>query len=204
MDGQEYLKQISVSNRPVKQSKRSFFSSKYFLLGMVALILLIIVIIIGATLSGNKGSEKTLSYSLQLHLNNTSELIQKYQPDVKSSNLRSSSASLYGVLTNTSKSMNEFLTEKYNYKEKDVDKKLVEEATLNKDGLESDLFEAKINGTLDRIYAHKMAHEISILISEEGRILNTTGDSKLKEILTTSQTGLDNLYERFNSFSEAN
>ena len=204
MDGQEYLEQISASNRPIKQSKPKIFSSKYFLLGMGALVLFIIIIIIGSVLKSNKSSEKTLSYSLLLHINNASELIHKYQPDVKSSNLRSSSASLYGVLTNTSKSITEFLTEKYKYNEKDISKNITEEATLNKDGLEADLFEAKINGTLDRIYAHKMAYEISILTSEEAKILNTTGDSKLKEILTTSQTGLDNLYERFNSFSEAN
>lgn len=204
MDGQEYLKQISVSNRPVKQKSGGFFSSKYFMLGMCALILLILIIIIGAILSSKKNSEKNLPYALLLHIDNTAELIQKYQPEVKSSNLRSSSASFYGVLTNTSKSLTDYLTEKYNYKEKDINKNVVEETTLNKDGLETDLFEAKINGVLDRIYAHKMAYEISILNNEEDKIVNTTGDSGLKEILTTSQSGLEALYEKFNSFSEAN
>ena len=203
MDGRDYLNQISIDNRPVKQSRGSIFTSKYFMFGMAALVLLILIIIIGSVLRSNKGSEKELSYALLLHINNTSEEIQTYQPEIKSSNLRSSSASLYGVLTNTSKSLTDYLVETYEYDERKVDDNIVEEATLNKDGLEADLFEAKINGTLDRIFAHKMAYEISMLTNEEAKILNTTGNSSLKEILTTSQEGLEVLYEKFNSFSEA-
>ncbi len=204
MDGQEYLEQISASNRPVTKKGRNIFTSKYFMLGMGALALLIIFIIIGSILRGNKGNNKNSLYSLLLHIDNTSKLIQDYQPEIKSSNLRSSSASLYGVLTNTSKKLTDYSVEKYDYSLKKVDKDIVEETTLNKDALESDLFEAKINGTLDRIFAHKMAYEISILNSEETKLINTTGDSELKEILTTSQEGLEVLYDNFNKYSEAN
>ena len=204
MDGQEYLNQISVGSKPVKNNSKNILSSKYIVLGMGALILLVLIIIIGSILGSKKNAEKNLPYALLLHINNTAELIQQYQPEVKSSNLRSSSASLYGVLTNTSRSLTNHLTEAYDYKEKNLDKKLIEEATLNQDNLEADLFEAKINGILDRIYAHKIAYEISILNNEEAKIVNITSDSKIKEILTTSQSGLEALYERFNSFSEAN
>ena len=203
MDGQEYLTQISAENRPIKKSKRGFFSSKYFMLGATALIILIIIIIIGSIMGASKGDEKSLSCSLLLHIDNTAGLVHEYQPDIKSSNLRSSSASFYGVLTNTSKPLTDYLAEKYDYNIKKINKNLVDEATLNKDNLGTDLFEAKINGTLDRIFAHKMAYEISILTSEEAKIINKTGDSKLKEILITSKDGLEVLYERFNSFSEA-
>lgn len=203
MDGQEYLNQISAENRPIEKKGSKSFSSRLLLIGVASLILLVIIIIMGSMLKANKGSEKTLSYSLLLHINNTADIVHTYQPEIKSSNLRSNSASLYGVLTNTSRSLTDYMTEKYDYNEKKIDENLAEEATLNKDGLESDLFEAKINGTLDRIFAHKMAYEISILTSEEAKILGTTGDSKLKEVLTTSQNGLDVLYEKFNSFSEA-
>ena len=203
MDGQEYLNQISASSKPLKPAKGGFWRSKFFMLGMGALGALIVIIIIGAILGSNKGGEKNLSSALLLHLNNTAELIQEYQPKVKSSELRSSSASLYGVLTNTSKSLTEWLETKYNLKDKDVDEKITEQATLEKDALETDLFEAKINGILDRIYAHKMAYEISLFASEEAKLINTTGDSTLKELLTTSHSSLENLYEKFNSFSES-
>lgn len=204
MDGQDYLNQISATSRPIKKSSGAWWRSKYFMLGAGTLVALIVIIIIGAILRGNKGGEKNLSYALKLHLDNTSELISGYQSSVKSSELRSSSASLYGVVTNTSKDLTEFLVEKYEFKDKDISEDLVEEATLNKDGLESELFEAKINGILDRIYAHKMAYEISVITSEEAKIINMTGDSSLKELLEKSHGSLENLYEKFNNFSEAN
>lgn len=205
MDGQEYLNQISVANRPVKPVKpvkQAWYKSKYAMLGLGAVVALIVIIIIGAVLGSNKSSEKDLGYALKLHLVNTSEIIQNYQPEVKSSDLRSSSASLYSVLSNTDRELTEYLTEKYNFKEKDIDKKVVEQATLEKDGLEAELFNAKINGNLDRIYAHKMTYEISMFMSEEARLINATKNSQFKEVLTSSYGSLENLYESFDSFSE--
>lgn len=202
MQGQDYLNQISAENRPIKKTGKGIFSSKIFMASMIGLIALTIVIIIGLILGGNKGGEKNLSFALKLHLDNTATVISNYQSSVKSSDLRSHSASLYSIISNTSRKLTDYLTEKYDFKEKDVDKNLVEEATLSKDGLEADLFEAKINGNLDRIYAHKMAYEISLLMNEETKLINTTKNSDYKELLTKSYNSLDNLYDSFGNFSE--
>jgi len=122
MDGQEYLNQISAQTRPVKKSGMGkIFSSKLFVVGMIGILLFIVIMIIGAVLSGGKGGGKTAMYELKLHVDNTSEVIQKYQPNVKSSDLRSSSASLYSILSNTSRDLTNYLTEKYKFKEKDID-----------------------------------------------------------------------------------
>lgn len=205
MDGKEYLNQISAMNRPDTEAKKSkLLSSKFFIVGLVGVIGLIVIIIFGAILSGNKGGEKNLSIKLLLHINNTSSVIQEYQPLVKSSDLRSSSASLYSVLSNTSRDITDYLTGKYNYKEKEVSKNVIESANLEKDGLVADLFEAKINGVLDRIYAHKMAYEISLIMTEEAKIINSTGNTSFKESLTASYNSLNNLYDNFNDFSETN
>ena len=204
MDGQEYLNQISASVKPEKVKGNGILSSRFFIVGMVGLICLIIIIIIGAVLSGNKGSEKNLSYALALHIDNTAEVIKKYQNDIKSSDLRSSAASLYGVLADTSGKLTNYLTEKYGTKTKDADEKIVEQATLEKDGLESELFEAKINGILDRIFTHKIAYEISVMMAEESKIQNMTKSEELKEILTTSQNSLFTLQSKFNDYSETN
>lgn len=205
MDGKEYLNQISAMNRPEMKAKKSkLLSSKFFIVGLIGVIGLIIIIIFEAILSGNKGGEKNLSIKLLLHVNNTASVIQEYQPLVKSSDLRSSSASLYSVLSNTSRDMTDYLTTKYNYKEKEVSKDLVESAGLAKDGLEADLFEAKINGVLDRIYAHKMAYEISLIMTEESKIINIVGNTPIGESLTASYNSLNNLYDNFNDFSETN
>lgn len=205
MDGQEYLNQISMQNRPVKKSGVSkLLSSKIFLVSMIGVVLLILIIIVGSILGGGKGGDKNLSFALKLHLENTEEVIQDYQPNVKSSDLRSSSASLYSVLSNTNRELTDYITEKYNYKESDVSESIVSDAELARDELETGLFNAKIGGTLDRTYALKMAYEISLIKSEEAKIINSTKNSDLAGILTTSYNSLENLYNKFNDFSEKN
>ena len=206
MDGQQYLDQISNANAPKKAkpaNKRGILHNKFFIVGMIGVGLLLLIVILGAILGGGKDSEKTLSSKLYLHLDGTAAAIQEYQNYVRSSDLRSSSASLYGVLTDTAGGMESYLTEKYNIKKvKDTDKKLQEKATAVKDELTGELFEAKINGILDRTYAHKMAYEISIIKAEESELYNKTKSEALKEVLNKSHESLTNLYDKFNDFSE--
>ena len=205
MEGQEYLNQISAMNRPEKKAKSNgILQSKFFLVGAIGVAIFVLLAIVGAVLGSGSGGEKNRSFALKLHLDNTAEVVQEYQASVKSSDLRSNSASLYSVITNTSRELTDYLTEKYDYKDSAVDKNLVEEATLARDGLESELFEAKINGVLDRIYAHKMAYEIALLTAEETKIINSTGNTSLKELLANSYDSLDNLYTKFDDFSETN
>ena len=203
MDGQEYLNQISASNRPVKQSKlNQILTNKFFLIGAGVLVTLIFIIIIGSVISGGKGNEKKDSIALFLRINDTSEIIEEYQSSVRSSELRASSASLNTVLQDTSKKIGDYLIQKYNYKDKDVDKKVVEQLTLEKDELSEELFEAKINGVLDRIYAHKMAYQIQLFVAEGSQIRKSTKEEALQDILDTFGSSLENLYDKFNNFSE--
>ena len=185
-----------------KSGVAKLLSSKFLLVGAIGLGLLIVIIIIGAILGGNKGGAKNLSYELKLHLDNTTEVIQEYQQYVKSSELRSNSASLQGVLSNTSRDLVSYLEEKYDFRDSDISKATEEEAELAKDELANELFEAKINGILDRIYAHKMAYETSLLMAEEDQLADNSGDEALTELLDTSYKSLENLYNKFNDFSE--
>lgn len=202
MENQEYLNQIAGQNRPLEKPRNGILSSKFFIVGLIGVILFIVIMIIGSIVGGNKGGLKNKNYALSLHLENTSTVIKNYQPSLKSSALRSSAASLDGLLSDTNKKLNDYIAEKYNVKTKDMDKKIAEEATANKDGLEAELFEAKINGILDRTFAYKMAYEISMVMAEEEQIYNSANDDTLKEILSTSYTSLENLYDKFNDFSE--
>ena len=145
MDKQEYLNEISASTRPAStKNSQKFLSSKLFWVGIIGVLLLIVIIIIGSLISGSSTSTKDQVFSLIIHLDNTTDLIEEYQPSVKSSDLRSHSASLNGVLSNTSSSLTTYATEKYNYKLKEVNKSIVEEETSYKDTLNSDFFNAKI------------------------------------------------------------
>ena len=204
MDRQEYLNQISAKNRPTKKSGNKIFSSKFFWVGVIGVVALILIIIVGSMLGSGKTSTKDKLFSLILRIDNTSEIIKEYQTNVKSSDLRSISASLDGVLSSTSKDLTNYAVEKYNFKDKDVPKKIMEEENTVKDNLYNELFEAKINGILDRIYARKMAYEISIMLAREEQILKASSDDTLKGYLDGSLTSLNILYDKFDNFSEAN
>ena len=106
------------------------------------------------------------------------------------------------ILADTSSKLNTYIAEKYGDKAVGNAKNLAEEAKTTEDALESELFEAKINGILDRVYAHKMAYEISVFLSEEGKLYNSTKDENLQSILADSYNSLENLYSNFNDFSE--
>ena len=203
MDGQEYLNQISAKSRPLQKPKSGIFSSKYFIIGAIGLGALILIMIIGAMLGGGKSSEKDIGADLILHLNYTTEEIQKYQPDVKSSDLRSSSASLQSLLSNTSKDLSTYMEEKYGFKDNKVDKKKLAEVEEEKTALDSELFEAKITGALDRTFAHKMAYEITLIQSEEEKMMKATKNDEVKSGLQKSYDSLEVLYPKFNDFSEA-
>ena len=94
------------------------------------------------------------------------------------------------------------LTDNYGYRSGSAGSALVSQANTEKDELESDLFNAKISGTLDRIFAHKMAYEITLIYSEEQAIYNIASNATLKRTLESSMNSLDNLYVNFNEFSE--
>lgn len=211
MDKQEYLNQISESNRPVNSNNGilgKLFSSKFFWVGIIAVVAFILIAIVGAVLKGSKGSLKTDSYTLQIRINNTMSVINSYQKLVKSSILRSDSASLNSVLSNTNRDLGNYLGEKYALKSEDITKalgsKVVDGLDQEKQALEAELFNAKINGNLDRIYAHKMAYEILVIMNDESKIYNSNSDDTLKNIMVTSYNSLENLYNKISNFSEAN
>lgn len=202
MDNQAYLNEISASVRAQKPQKMGFMKSPIFKVAAIGLVGLLVLAILGAILSSGKGSAEKQSTELLLQINNTSSVISNYQSSLKSSDLRSASASLNSVLSNTSRDLTSYMTDKFNYKEKSVDKDLVQDATLHKDELESSLFNARINGVLDRIYAHKMSYEISLILSREASLNSASKDAALREIISNSYSSLENLHSLFDDFSE--
>lgn len=207
MDGRNYLKQISAEARPAPKSRKGLLKSPFFIVGLVGVLLIMLVIIIGSSIGDGAESLDTQSVRLKFHIDGTLAVITEYQPNVKSSALRSSSASLASVLSNTSRDLTSYLTNTYGYdSNKDDSKKyatVAEDSKLAQDALESDLFEAKITGVLDRVYAMKMAYEITQLAAEESTLYNETKDENLQTIITTSYNSLENLYDKFNDFSGA-
>lgn len=202
MDNQAYLDQISATTRPAKKSPSNFLSSLAFKIIIGVGIAFIIMAIIGAVLSGINGNTKSNSISLKLHFDNLSKTISTYQPSLKSSTLRSYSASLSSIISSTNRDLTTYITEAYEYKDNSVDKKLLSTEAALYDELNQELFNAKINGLLDRTYARKMAYEISIVTSREASLIKSLKDDTIKSSLTSSHNSLATLYDDFNNFSE--
>lgn len=204
MDNQEYLNQISTQVAPAKSSSGigGILKSKFVLVGVIGAVGLILLAILGMVLSSGKTDMKTNLLRLGLHADYTIELIDKYQPNIKSSNLRSSGASLKTILLSTSSEVANYMTDKYGENSDKSSKDLEEQMKTEQDELDSDLFEAKINGILDRVFAYKMAFEITQFENEETAIYNSAKDDELKSILDHSYDSLKILYNEFNDFSE--
>lgn len=206
MDSQDYLDQISREARPKSAGNKGgimgILTSKYFKWGVGFVGALIVIMLFGALLSNRGDSVEDICVDLKLHLEQTAEVMTEYQPYVKSSSLRSLSASLKGVFTTTATNLTNYMTTAYGFEENKIDEERIEAAELTAEELSSELFEAKINGLLDRTYAHKMALEIYTVMGDEMGIHNSTDETELKGLLESSYTSLNNLYTLFNDFSE--
>ena len=204
MDSKEYLEQISAGVGPGKSAKKGgFFSSTIFKVILGGVVLFALIIGVGAALGGSKGPDtKDQALELNLYIESTMGAISNYQTKLKSSILRSHSASLNSVLSNTTRDVSSYLETAYGKSKAKATKAMKEAEKLHADGLDADLFQAKINGILDRIYAHKMAYEISIIMSKETGLRERINDSGFKGALDSSYSSLTNLYEQFNTFSE--
>ena len=206
MDSQDYLDQISREARPKTPGKKGVMgvlTSKYVKWGAIAFLILIVIMIFGSMLGGRESLQSKCT-SLKLRLDQTNEVITEYQQYLKSSSLRSLSASLTGIFTNTSTQLGNFMTSAYGEEDATRNEAKLEEAKLNAESLGQELFNAKINGLLDRTFAHKMALEIYGVMGEEMDMYNSASSeqAELKTLLESSHTSLNNLYTQFNDFSE--
>lgn len=205
MNNQEYLNQISASNRPVAPPKQGLLSSPILKVATIGVVGFIVLAIFGAVLGSldfgsSPASELDNLVELSLYTSDTLGAINSFQPSIKSSTLRSYSSSLGSILSNTTRSLENYLDATYEDYEVTEDEE--EEAKLHQDELTADLTQAKINGILDRIYAHKMAQEITIIMAKEYTIYQTASDESLSSILSSSYNSLDNLSTAFSEYSE--
>ncbi|MBO4812601.1 hypothetical protein J5491_00395 [Candidatus Saccharibacteria bacterium] len=211
MDRQEYLNQISASNKPANTKTNGKFgnilSSKILWIVVGAVVLFIILAVLGSVISGSKSGVKEKLYSFDMHMDNSMDVFDKYRNKVKSSTLRSYYTTLSSLIVNVSGDLDSYMAEKYtgknNTAKKVLGEKKIDQLNLEKDALENELFEAKINGNLDRVFEYKMTYEIATFMNEESDIANSTNDSDLVEILVNSYYSLENLHNQMSGFSES-
>ncbi len=202
MDSEAYLNRISASNRKAKNSG-GIFSSIWIKI-LIAVTVVVLIIILFSNLAAPTESVKDKLVSLKLHATNLSKTIGTYQPHVKSSILRSSTASLNSILVNTTSSLTNYIADQYKTKDdKSTPANIKKKEEKLTTALEEELFNARINGFLDRTFASKMAYEITVISTREKEILKLTKNDNLKDILNSSLNSLDTLYNSFNNYSDA-
>ncbi|MBO7560754.1 hypothetical protein J6T21_01805 [Candidatus Saccharibacteria bacterium] len=202
MDSEAYLNRISASNRKAKNSG-GIFSSIWIKI-LIAVTAVVLIIILFSNLAAPTESVKDKLVSLKLHATNLSKTIGTYQPRVKSSILRSSTASLNSILVNTTSSLTNYIADQYKTKDdKSTPANIKKKEEKLTTALEEELFNARINGFLDRTFASKMAYEITVISTREKEILKLTKNDNLKDILNSSLNSLDTLYNSFNNYSDA-
>ncbi len=200
MDSETYLNQISRSNRKYSGSN-SFLSSKIFKIGIIVMAATILIIAISSILDpGDTTKNKIMG--LKLHSENLVKAINEYRPLIKSSKLRSESVSVNSILESLNTNLDTYIVKKYK-DAKNIDKSITKKEEDLNNKLNDDLFNAKINGLLDRTYSSKIAYELTIITTREKEVIKLIKDTELKNSLESSLNSLNNLYNSFNNYSEA-
>lgn len=200
MDNQAYLDQISA--KPIKAaSAPDFLHSKFLYIILGGIVAFILIMLLGAVMNSGENTQ-TKCEKLYLHTENLSQIINDFQPSIKSSQLRSDSTSFHSILSNVALINTNFLTKNYDFKKNNINGKLKTNEDELYAELNNDLFDAKINGLLDRTYARKMAHEVAIIRTYIKDIVSKTKDQDFKNELSRFNDSLDVLENAFDSFSE--
>lgn len=214
MDGQDYLTQISMDDtRPKKRQSSSggglgidfgkILHSKVFLGVVIGFVVLILVMIVMTVISGGKEDMPTMVTNLQSEVDETTEMIRKYQDRVKSSTVRSNGASLYSVLSGTSLGLKGYIEAAYPDKKEPTEKELAK-LEESKAALDEELFAAKITGKLDWTFSQKMAEQIANILEMEDKVMKQAKDEELKQIITSNYDSLVNLYNAFDNYLVGN
>lgn len=207
MNNKEYLDQIASDTAKTKATTGFFgfnISPRFgkIIIGcFIAAVLIIIIGIIVGIVSGGS-SERDYLDRIYLRTNNLMEAISTYNKKVKSSELRSMGNSLNAVLTETSYNTSKILEEEYDADAgKPKSNKIAEEEEEDKTALMESLENARISGTLDRIYAHNFTYAISMLSNLESDAIKKAKNSDTANTLSSSKANLDKLYSQFDEFN---
>lgn len=196
MDNQTYLDQIAASTRPQKSSTmQSIFKNNIVKIVAGVIGAFILIILVGSILGGIRDGKRQEVIDFKARLDGITESINTYQGSVKSSSLRSQSASLYAIVHTTSTATNDYMTAQ------GIKGKQSEDEDKAKEERNNDLQEAKINGLLDRAYARKFAYEISVLMATESKLIKEAKTNEFKTALESSYNSLSVLKDSFTSFS---
>ncbi|MBQ7040797.1 hypothetical protein IJN73_01880 [Candidatus Saccharibacteria bacterium] len=200
MNDIEYLNTIAKDNRTeIAPAKDHILDPKWIKIIIGAVAAVIVMMIIGGILSGLGNGERDLLDKIYARTNNLNTSINNYSDSLKSSDLRSMASSLSTVLRETNAKVGAILTSDYG-DTTPKDESITSEETDHIAAVDSALNYGKINGLLDRYFAHEMSREIVLLQSLESEALEKSDGDAIKSALSSSWNNLEKLKPQFEDF----
>lgn len=191
--GVDYLNQIAPQKPASKWLKPG--PQLFLMIGAVLVIFVIILSIVLGIISAN--TRKPLQ-QLSARLSATATVVDDWQKEIKSSQLRSLNSNLKLYLTNINRDIAAPMKQSGVDVAKLSDSILQEEST---DRLNQRLEDARLNGIFDRVYAREMAYRLDTILALMRQINSSTGNDSLKQFLSDSYDSLQPAQESFAEFN---
>ena len=156
---------------------------------------------VGALVGNLKGKTDSLLKQLYLRTTNMSTIMEDYNRDLKSSDLRSLAASLAGTLTNATNQLAGVMGAE-DPEDAAPDAATTEEETAVLNELNTSLTNARLNGILDRAYANLVGLQVSLIMSMISELEARTDDAELLKVLSTYRGNLEVLHQGFEAYDE--
>ena len=204
MDNFAYLNEISASNRPVKNpvaAPKSLKTATIVKIVAAGAVLFFLLMAVGALVGNLKGKTDSLLKQLYLRTTNMSTIMEDYNRDLKSSDLRSLAASLAGTLTNATNQLAGVMGAE-DPEDAAPDAVTTEEETAVLNELNTSLTNARLNGILDRAYANLVGLQVSLIMSMISELEARTDDAELLKVLSTYRGNLEVLHQGFEAYDD--
>ncbi len=192
----DYLNQIAP-----QAAKKQRLKPGPKLYAIVGGILIILIIIISIVVNSVVAAQRAPLQHLAARLASTTTVASAAQATIKSSDLRSLNSNLSIYLTNTNRDLAAPLLSA------GVDISSIPGSVTKAesgDTLTARLEDDRLNGVYDNQYAVEMAYRLDTILNLMQQIEESTGNTKLKDFLTSAYTNLQPTQKAFANYNAAN
>jgi hypothetical protein len=191
----DYLDQIAPP-----PGRKGFMSGGFGKIIVVLGVVFVLAVSLIIALGNQKNTASTEKIAVRLE--NMITLTRDFKRHIKSGNLSSTNSNFQTWLTNTKREADDLLV-RAEVKPTSFDKKMVSDEKQAKTDMAEKLENARLTGSLDRVYAREMAFEAQKLVTEFNTMAKKGPAKAFKEFATTSNNSLIPLQKAFEDFDES-
>ena len=201
MNNVDYLNSISNKNKQQTTSGKSLLDNKIFRIAAIAIAAFAIISIVFSILGDIRNRPRTYLEQLNLRTISLSEVTEEYNDSLKSPEIRSAGVSFAATIKGLSANLADV------YKANGISDKSSSSAindieAKNTEDMNTTLEYGRINGILDRTYAHEMAYQTSLLIAIIETAQGVVTNPDTLDALDNTKTSLEQLHSMFDNFSD--